>query len=496
MADTISAEKISQDAPLHVERLFMENNLLRVMGFLFCHDKRAASTNIATLTTVEELVKRPITIEPHPTYGQPGPGHFRVFVAILKKLSDYGRPVPNQVFFSQAELARLTDRTWSGNTGKQLINFMYGLAHTRITTSFYDRAHDTWQAANFSIPSEFVISGKGSVLQSCAITIPDVVQRSLEDQFFSCLNFARIRGANTIEAALYIRLFHHFSNLHEHASRNGVQVRKRYDAICHEWLGGLTVLKHKSKILREQLGPHLDSLVGSRFLRSYAIEKTAKEDGFNITFLPGRAFFEEYDAVYKRRHQREIQFKFHEEQAEIGQPIELVRRFHELRTGQKVTASHITAAEQTYATSLIGELGYEGALAFVDYGVARASASNYSVNSLSGLKIYNGDFLSNRASAGRAREAATKRDQERRDDDERTAYAAYRERRADEYLAAAPAPVQTQINLEAAARVRAKGGMFGRMTSRLALRLERLGLVQERLHIPSFEEWRLENRIG
>jgi hypothetical protein len=334
--ETLHTHRFAQDAPQRVERLFMENNLLRVMGFLFCHDKRAASGHTTTFTSIEDMVKRPITIEPHPTYGQPGPGHFKVFVAILKKLSDYGRPVPNKIYFSRAELARLTDRSWSGNTGKQLVNFLYGLAHTRITTTFYDRTHDTWQAANFSIPSEFIISGKGNELQSCAITIPEIIQRSLEDQFFSCLNFARIRGASTIEAALYIRLFHHFSNLHEHGTRNAVQVRKRYDAICHEWLGGLTVLRHKSKILREQLGPHLDNLVASKFLRSYAIEKTAKDDGFNITFLPGGAFFEEYDAVYKRRGQPEIQFMFHEEQAAIGQPIELVQHFHELRTAKRL----------------------------------------------------------------------------------------------------------------------------------------------------------------
>jgi transposase len=65
------------------------------------------------------------------------------------------------------------------------------------------------------------------------------------------------------------------------------------------------------------------------------------------------------------------------QETEIGQPIELARRFHELRTGQKTTAAHITAAEQTYAATLIREFGYEGAVAFVDYGVARAQGSNY-----------------------------------------------------------------------------------------------------------------------
>src|ERR1700674_4214312 len=85
--------------PVRVERMFMENNLLRVMGFLFCHDKRAASGHTTALTTIEELVRRPIAIEPHPTYGQPGPGHFKVFVAILKKLSDYGRPFRTRSIF-------------------------------------------------------------------------------------------------------------------------------------------------------------------------------------------------------------------------------------------------------------------------------------------------------------------------------------------------------------------------------------------------------------
>src|ERR1700674_2464578 len=97
--ETTTTKNLTHDTPQLVERLFMENNLLRVMGFLFCHDKRAASGHTTTLTTIEELVRRPITIEPHPTYGQPGPGHFKVFVAILKKLSDYGRPFRTRSIF-------------------------------------------------------------------------------------------------------------------------------------------------------------------------------------------------------------------------------------------------------------------------------------------------------------------------------------------------------------------------------------------------------------
>ena len=38
-------------------------------------------------------------------------------------------------------------------------------------------------------------------------------------------------------------------------------LQKRYEAICTEWLGGLKVLQHKSKIIGEQLGTHLDQLL-------------------------------------------------------------------------------------------------------------------------------------------------------------------------------------------------------------------------------------------
>jgi hypothetical protein len=166
-----------------------------------------------------------------------------------------------------------------------------------------------------------------------------------------------------------------------------------------------------------------------------------------------------------------------------------------MRTGQKMTASHITTAEQSYATVLIGEMGYDEALAFVEYGVARAEGSNYSVNTLSGLKAYNADFRATRVARERARQEDARRAQEQRDEADRAAYAAYRGRRADEYLGAAPASLRTKIEMEAAARVRARGGMFGKITSPLALRLECQALIQDRLNLLSFEDWFKEFRV-
>ncbi len=468
----------------------MENNLLRVMGYLFCHDPRAAATHVEPITDIDKIAKRQVTIEPHPSYGQPGPADFKIFLAILKKLSDYGRPVPNKVYFSQQELARLTNRAWGGKTGKEFIHSLYTLAHTRVTMPFYRNGKDEPTIANFSVPSEFTVQPRGRSIEACEVLIPEFIQRSLDDRFFSCLNYNRIRGTPTIQAALYIRLFHHFANLAEGGTRNSVQMRKRYDDICKEWLGGIAVRTHKSHIVRDQLGVHLDALVANKFLRSYSIDKTAAGDGFNITFLPGSGFHDDYNRFYKNRFQNELQFKFFEEQQSIGHPLELVRRFHEFRTGEKITASHVTQAEQQYALTLIQELTFEGALAFVDYGVKRARAGNYAVNTLSGLKAYYGDFLKERDTLAKAQAAVAERIRIEQAKNEAEEYDAFRRFEADRLFAAAPVEVQQSIETIAVVQAKAKSSFLGNTVGSLVVRLERDKLIDKHFSIPSLEEWR------
>jgi hypothetical protein len=487
--DTNSTTASATQTPEKVERLFMENNLLRIMGYLFCHDPRAAVTHTEPITDIDKILKKQISIEPNPSYGQPGPADFKVFLAILKKLSDYGRPIPNKVYFSQMELARLTDRSWGGRTGKDFIHSLYTLAHTRITMPFYRPGKDEPFIANFSIPSEFGIQPKGSGIESCEITIPDYVQRSLDDRFFSCLNYNRIRGVPTIQATLYIRLFHHFSNLAESGTQNSVQLRKRYDDICKSWLGGLTVHAHKSKILNAQLGTHLNALVADKFLRSFSIEKTAAKDGFNITFIPGSGFRDDYNRFYKGRFQNELQFKFYEEQESIGHPMELVRRFHEQRTGEKVTASHVTMGEQKYALTLIKEITFEGAQAFVEYGVKRARTTGYHVNTLAGLKTYYGDFLKDREVIAKAKEAASARLQKEQDERNKAAYDQYRRDKAEQLFAAASGDIQESILAAATERSKASGGILGREGSTLIMRMERDKIVAEQFGIPTMDQW-------
>src|SRR5947209_19564856 len=97
--DAATSENLS--SPEVVEKLYMENTLLRVSGAMFCHDGKSASSRVEKIALNRGDQERHITIRPDPEYGQPGPLAHKIFVALIKKHSDYGRPVPYEISFSR-----------------------------------------------------------------------------------------------------------------------------------------------------------------------------------------------------------------------------------------------------------------------------------------------------------------------------------------------------------------------------------------------------------
>jgi hypothetical protein len=127
-----------------------------------------------------------------------------------------------------------------------------------------------------------------------------------------------------------MRLFFHFANLYDGRNGKRLAFQKRYDDVCNEWLGGLTVLKYKSKIIGEQLGQHLDQLVRAGFLESYVIGSAKNGEGFVLSFRPGVTFFEDYERFYRRRHQGELQWGANDDRQQIGTPAECAANFTSL----------------------------------------------------------------------------------------------------------------------------------------------------------------------
>ena len=88
----------------------MESTLLRISGALFCHDPKRASVRTKDIVVSENVREKKIIVRPDPRHGQPGPLATQSSSAILKKHSDYGRPVKNEISFGHRELIRLVGR--------------------------------------------------------------------------------------------------------------------------------------------------------------------------------------------------------------------------------------------------------------------------------------------------------------------------------------------------------------------------------------------------
>src|SRR5438105_15097568 len=115
------------------DKLYMENTLLRVAGALFCHDAKVAVTRAEPIELNRGVAEKAITIRPDPRLGQPGPLAHKIFVAIIKKHSGYGRPVRGDVSFTKREIMRLIGRsTWGGRDSKPLSRALNELHYTFV----------------------------------------------------------------------------------------------------------------------------------------------------------------------------------------------------------------------------------------------------------------------------------------------------------------------------------------------------------------------------
>src|SRR5579863_2426654 len=276
-----------------IEKLYMEKTLLRISGALFCHDAKRARTRTAEIELNRGVTEKQIVIRPDPRLGQPGPLAHKIFVALIKKHSNYGRPIQNDVSFTKRELVRLIGRRkWGGSASQQLTRALEEIHHAFVRTHFKTQS-GRFAEHSFNIFPEVYLERaetESDPVETCTVTLARPIIQSLNDQHFTCLNHALMQQLGTIGQAMYMRLFFHFANLYQDHPRMRPTFSKRYDDICAEWLGGLTVHKHRSTIERDQLGPHLRQLRQSNFLASYNITEAARGDGLVVTFRPGAGF--------------------------------------------------------------------------------------------------------------------------------------------------------------------------------------------------------------
>jgi len=492
MTATARAAETSESVQ-QTEKLYMENTLLRVAGALFCHDAKRASGHTEQIELNRGVAEKKIVIRPDPKLGQPGPLAHKIFVALIKKHSGYGRPTHADVSFTKRELMRLIGRAeWGGSASEQLARALDEIHYTFVRTRF--KSADRFVEHSFNIFPEVYLERREHAtdpIEACTVTLARPIMASLQDGHFTCLNHALMQQLGTIGQAFYMRLFFHFANHYDGHHRKRVTFAKRYDDICAEWLGGLAVRPYQSIIERDQLGPHLRQLVKAEFLASYAITDAKGRTGFVITFRPGASFFTDYDRFYRRRERGSIQFDFHADRQQIAEPLKVAYLFVEKRNGHaNAGIPYVPSKDVETAKYLLARVPFEDIPNFLDYALAEAKKTRFDVQTLGGLKQYLPRYQERRTQRSAAKASRARRDAEDKATQRRMDYDRFRRAAADRLFSSLPAKERAAI--EAAAR--AKAPRYGRGSGSLAqtlFEIERARITAERHpgKIPSLEEW-------
>jgi hypothetical protein len=479
------------------ERLFHEINLLHLEGHYFAFDPKAANVFPDPMKSVEKRLlnptinaEHPIEIIPHPGYGKPSVFAYKVYQAILKKLSDYGHPVPEGVSFSHRELMRLVGRTSTGGKNtKELVRVLNQFRNTAINCWFYDKHTKAAGNLSLSLATKFLYTykGRGSI-SLVTLWLDPLLIKSINNHYTFCLNFARMENLEPISTALYKHLYFHFSNIYSTNRSEDFVFRKDYAEICRAWLGGLKVLQYRAHIQKDQLGKHLEALKKTRLIKTYEIEKNADGDGFNLVFRPGRGFFEDYEHFYRRRMQAELPFTLALDENTIQKPQEMVHYFYRKLYGtNEVDELGFSEKETAFAASLLEKHSMADMRGFIDYGLAEASKTNFDIKTLGGLKKYYPPYTKHLAARARASALGAEEDEKRTQERKLAAYDFYRQEEVAKIRGAlSPADIEA-IETEIREELEAQHSGAKIFSGWIRQRADRA--IAEKHGVLPFEEW-------
>ncbi|TQF27447.1 hypothetical protein UNPF46_30775 [Bradyrhizobium sp. UNPF46] len=388
---------------------------------------------------------------------------------------------------------RLTGRkTWGGRDSEELIRALRQIQYAHILAKF--KKDDRFVEHDFSIFNEVMIERRNSAtdpIAACTVIVADPIIQSLNDHHFTCLNHVLMQQLSSVASAFYMRLFYHFSIPFDGKHLNRVSFKKRYDDICLEWLGGLTVLKYRSDI-RDQLSGHLDHLVEVGFLRSYDISPAETREGFVVEFRPGTRFASDYQTFYVRRRQGDFQFNFHDENQAMGEPHQVAYLFVEKRTGQKREGiPYVSSRDVETAKELLRSVPLDQIGDFLDFALSEARRTRFDLQTLGGVKQYlNSYFQASDRRASEKAKALAKLAQEA-EEQLKSDYAAYLRTAAGKLLESRPAHERAAIEDLARTKARPPVGGTGFLSNTL-YELERTRLTIDRYpgNVLSFDEWK------
>src|ERR671926_1529865 len=153
-----------------LERLREEITILRIEGTLICFDKHEAKRRTGVITNMlkdADGTERPVSIEIHPSYGQPSVLAYKIMQAIFLKITEGGEPYSGVVVFTQRELARLTGRSWGGNASRQIYHAIMQLRRTGIMCHVRNKETKESLKLDFQFLSDALFSSREQSITEC-----------------------------------------------------------------------------------------------------------------------------------------------------------------------------------------------------------------------------------------------------------------------------------------------------------------------------------------
>ena len=480
------------------QRILMEDvNLVRLEGRYFCFNGREAAKRINADLSFPNGNGAAMSVETG-RRGQPSILAYRLLQAIFRQITLCGRPYPSTVAFTRRELGRLIGRnSFGGRDAQDILRALYQLQDTHITISgengktqaFENRFNILVQVCSIWEKDEHALRRQG-LLDAIAIEIHPAVMRNIAKGQIAIFNWPVLEQLEPLQAALYKRLYLHFSNLYEmNGSRaQGLVFEKAYAAICEEWLGCLQCYRFKSDI-EKQLQLHLFPLIKNGLLAHYNIEPMAKSQGFKLRFKPGKGFFADYEQFYRLKFTKQEQAPL---ASAMPQPIVLVQGFYKSAKGTEIAENALVRADITYAEDLMALFGADGTEAFIAYALERAKRTNFAMATFRGLKLYVPDWQAEVQRRTKQLEVNASKSRAADDFQQRLAYDAFVSNHIEQHLAALTDAAREQMQFAAESHVFATYGKTLTFAPMVRNELHRQALAAS--PVQDFESWIRDQR--
>src|SRR5208283_1495846 len=144
-----------------------------------------ASTRTEEIVLNKGITEKNIVIRPDPRLGQPGPLAHKVFVALIKKHSDSGRPVQKEISFTKREIMRMVGRkSWGGSDSEELSRALHEIHYAFVKTRFKD-SDARFIEHSFNVFPQIWIERRelaSDPIEACTITLADPIVTSLQDE--------------------------------------------------------------------------------------------------------------------------------------------------------------------------------------------------------------------------------------------------------------------------------------------------------------------------